>query len=192
MLDTSTFWQANIWGIIGTLLGFFALLASFIGSYHSRPKLALSKLDLIRKNPMQISEWFGHRTKEQMRDHILYFELNVTIKNDGTRPCSVEKPSLILSLPSGKKIRLEPYKAHSEAADKTNESAWNTRLARTETAWELKGRQALSDEIRYVVQDIDDLYDIVNGYSATRYSIQYSDNLGKKYSKRIASVLEES
>jgi len=191
MFEATIFWQANIWGIIGTLLGGVALGISLANQRSSRPRLVITKLDLVRKSPPQVSEWFEHKSKEGMRDHILYFELNISMRNESTSSFSIGKPTLVFSLPSGKQLRLRPYRAH-EAADKTNASAWNSKGSQLETVWEFKGSQMLDDEIRYVVENMVDLYEIVDNYSLTTYSIEYTDNRGRKHTRDITSVFEES
>ncbi|MDR3558600.1 MAG: hypothetical protein P4L61_03645 [Candidatus Pacebacteria bacterium] len=192
MLDTTVFWQMNIWGIAGTLLGVFGISVSLSNWSNSRAKVVITKLDLVRKNPEQVAQHYEHISKDRMIDQTLDFELNIAMRNKGNGSCSIGKPLLVFSLPSGKKIKISPFKAHYDVADKTDETSWNSKRSLETAAWKFEGRQILEEEVRYVIGNIDDLYEIVDNYNLTGYSIEYSDNLGRNHRKKIGSVLEES
>ena len=173
------------------VLGLFSLILSLSNRHQLKPKIILSKLELIRKNPLQIKEWYEHKSREHIVDHMLDFQLNLILKNKGGGQVSVEKPSLLFIMPSGKQIRAEPFVISNQPGQDTPvPSAWTIPVQK-ETSWSLSGGQILQKEVRYVISDINDLYEIVDNYSLTAYAIEYSDGLGKKYTRDIISVFEE-
>jgi hypothetical protein len=191
MLDSNIFWHTNFWGLIGSATGILALVVSTINWRHSMPKIIITKLALVRKNPMQINEWFAGKSADQIRDHIMDFQLNIVLKNMGAAPGSIQKPTLVFSTQSGAKIRIDPYKAYSEPADKLSPAAWKFKSKEQENSWKLGGDEIIEDDIKYVIENVDDLYMLVDNYTTTSYSIEYSDNFGKHYHRAITSVFEE-
>jgi hypothetical protein len=189
MFDETIFWQANIWGIAGVIIGITALFISLSNRHRSKPRIAITALELVRKNPLQISEWYGHKMKEQMHDHILDFNLHITLKNKGGGSGSIEVPRLVLSIPSGQKgLSGEQYK---NIIVEPKMSSGGAGMPDKGTAWKLGPGEILNDEARYVIENMDDLYELVYNYSFIRYSIEYSDSGDKAYAENIVSVVEE-
>lgn len=191
MPQETNFLQTNIWGIVGAFSGVIALIISFLNWGRSRPKIVVTKVSLVRKNPMQIAEWFNSKSKDQIRDHILDFDLHIVIINKSSSSGSIEKPRLVFSTHSGKKISIAPYKAYSEPADKLNPAAWKFKSKELETTWKLEGGEIVEDDIKYVVENADDIYEIVDNYTVTAYLIEFTDNFGKIHKMPISSVFEE-
>jgi hypothetical protein len=187
----NTFWQANFWGIVGTASGALGLFISWLNWNYSKPKIEISELKLFRRKPEQINEWYSGKTKDQMRNHILDFELHTVIKNKKGGSGSIEKPLLIISAPNNfKEISINPRTKYYESI-KIDSSTSETRTIDQGKAWNLEGGQTINDEIEYSVNNVDDLYDVVTNYKELNYSIRYRDNFGNEHIIKITEILNQ-
>ncbi len=183
--------QVNMWGLIGTLLAVIALFLSLRNASRIGSKIIMTKLDLIIINPIQFAEWFSGKTKDQIKDHILYFNLQTTLRNFGGNSGSIDKPTLIITVNPSVQIKVSPIRSYFEPADKANVNAWKNQSIQQEASWFLKSGQILNEEIIYVIDNMDDLFLMVDSYSNLKYSIEYTDNYGKNKRQEITSIFVE-
>ena len=178
------FWQANFWGIVGTTTGIFGFFISLLNWRYSKPKIKIAKLYLETTSPKRISEWYLNKTEEQLRGHLLHFKLHVILKNKGGGNGSIEKPFLLVSVPQNynrifkgcKKIVLKPQVRDSGVA------------------WNLTGGETQNDEVEYYIwgqSNARDLISAAKNYEQLKYAIEYKDNFGYKYCRKIKEIIYE-
>ena len=190
-----TFWQANFWGITGTISGALGLLISWLNWRYSKPKIDIAKLELETPYLSHINDY---KIKPRAQEYWAEFVLHVRFRNKKGGSGSIEKPLLILKYKIGsrfyflakfKECILKPRTKHTEW-QKESESVSVGHMVRHGEAWNFSGGQTIDDELEYMFRGAE-FYDFASNWEKVRYFIEYNDNFGRRFCKQIKNVREK-
>lgn len=196
-IEPNTFWQANFWGIVGTASGLLGLVISWLNWQYSKPKIELVKLEL------DTPRYKGFLKQTKRKEYWEIYTLHIRFRNKKGGSGSVEKPSLIVKYPQGKKFlfiqnykeyRLNPRTEHSKQhrVDSHNSlSTYEIEVIRHGEAWNIGGGGMVDDELEYIFKH-EDFYILAQNSTELKYFIEYHNNFGTKFYKEIISVKEEN
>lgn len=183
------FWQANFWGIIGTVSGTLGLIISWLNWRYSKPKIIIAKLELQIPPIKNIDNYVS---KQKQKEYYIKFILNIRLRNKKGGSGSIEKPLLIMKyklnnkfyfFPKYKEYILKPKTKHTEWVQ-VNESISNGKVIRHGEAWNFNGGETIDDELIYLFTD-SEFYDFAKNWEKLEYYIEYYNNFGKRFYKRI-------
>jgi len=185
------FWQANFWGIVGTASGALGIIISWLNWRYSKPKIKITELCLEAYNPGWVQSSYNITNKEDLRSHYLSFKLNIVLKNKKGGSGSIEKPILVLIIPKNgqflfikisEKVFIKPQTKYYNGSDFSDSGV----------AWNLKGGETINDELEYDLcgdKDIEKMIRVIKNYKNLQYSIEYSDNFGRKYNSEVKNII---
>ena len=190
----NNFWQANFWGIIGTVSGTLGLFISWLSWRYSKPKIEIAKLKLITPYFSHIKDY---KQKNKQGGYYADFILHIRLRNKKGGPGSIEKPVLILRykignslfIPRFREYKLNPRTKHTEWKKLSENSSEGT-VVRHGEAWNFTGGQIVDDELEYIFREAD-FYDFVQNWEKVEYFIEYHDNFGKSYRSKVTQVAEK-
>jgi len=192
----SNFWEANFWGILGSIAGLAGLIISWISFKYNTPKIEIEEMHLIVPDWVA-RDWKGHSI-EQLKNSVLEFELEITVRNGRGGSGSIDKPTLSIRIPEGKKfkffknykfIRIKPITEHEES-ERESESITRIWTERHGRAFNLSGGEKVDAKLIYQTYRYpQNIFDYINNYDEARYFIEYRDNLGKKSKLEIKNVV---
>lgn len=196
--QSNSFWQANFWGIIGTISGLSGVLISWATHKYNTPKIEIDEINLIISDEFIPS--LKNQTVVQLKNSFLEFKLDIIVRNSQGGPGSIDKPNLLIKIPFGKRFFIfplyhtiisYPHTEHTEY-ERENENTtkfWTVRHGRT---FNLGGGEKADDQLEYQIDDPEMIYQIVQHFSSIQYLIEYKDNKGKKYVQKIQRLTNES
>lgn len=188
------FWQANFWGIVGTASGALGLVVSWLNWRYSKPKIDIVRLELETPWLVDVKTCASQPKREE---YWLEFTLHVRFRNKKGGPGSIEKPLLILKYKTGYKLKfipqfkqyiLKPRTKHTEWK-KESENFSTGRTIRHGEAWNFTGGQTIDDELEYTFNN-SEFYDFALNWDRVEYSIEYFNNFGRRFRKRILHIRE--
>jgi hypothetical protein len=193
----NTFWQANFWGVIGTASGVLGLIVSWLNWNYSKPKIQITKLKL--ETPRV--KGYQNITKSNLIKYSIDYNLHIRIRNKKGGPGSIEKPVLIIRFPVGQKfflakkyeeLLLDPITQHREDTP-MGPNSYSSEIIRHGEAWNLGGGGITDDKLRYYLEDKDKeiFFDFIQNIEKVKYYIEYHNNFGKRFRKRILLVEEK-
>lgn len=196
--QTNPFWQANFWGIIGTISGLSGVLISWINHNYNTPKIEIDRANLIIPDKILI-EW-SKQSLKQLNSAYLEYKLEIVVRNSKGGAGSVDKPNLLIKIPSEKRllgfpcfrtIRSFPETEHQEY-EKESENTTKFWTVRHGKAFNLEGGEKVDDKLEYSIENPEMVYQIAHNFEKIKYLIEYRDNKGKKYVKEITEKTNES
>lgn len=194
----ASFWQANLWGIVGTVTGLAGMLISWLSFKYNTPKIEIDKMSLVIPN-WAARDWKGKQVSE-LKNNFLDFDLEIMVRNTQGGAGSIDKPNLLIKIPVGKRlfflknwesIILLPQTQHTESERKTENMTeiWTVRHGR---AFNLGGGEKADENLKYDTDKAETIYKIVQNFERLQYFIEYMDNHGKRYEKKIERIFNES
>jgi hypothetical protein len=185
-----------ITGIIGTVTGAIGLLISWINSRYNTPKIEIDKLDLIA--PHYDRTDIENKVVRDFESGFLDYALEIVVRNKTGGAGSIDKPYLMIGIPTGKNIffkkyrylKIQPETEHTESK-KESESVTKYWTVRHGRSFNLNGGEKIDDRLEYGIEKPQDIFDILKNFNSVNYSIEYTDNHGKIYNKRIKNVIDE-
>jgi hypothetical protein len=196
-LQNTSFWQANFWGILGSITGVAGLIIGWFSFKYNTPKIEIDKMHLV------VPDWAERdlkgKTIQQLESRYLDYELEIVVRNKRGGAGSIDKPNLVIGIPnkafyfinSYRYIILPPDTEHEESK-KENESITNFWTVRHGRAFNLGGGEKVDENLEYESDDPKQIFDIVQNFSNIRYYTEYRDNNGRYYRKRIFKIYNES
>lgn len=194
------FWQANFWGVVGTFTGVSGIVISWVNWRYSKPKIQIAEIKLIIYKTKSIEERFAKETIKSLENRTLDFKIYIRLRNKKGGSGSVEKPFLVIVLPSKKnsflaffsvrrEIKIRPVTKHYEST-RISSNTYSTQTINLGEAWNFNGGQTINDELDYRVRNANDLYDITQNYKNLVYYIEYSNNFGSLFKEKIKIIDE--
>jgi hypothetical protein len=189
---TDQFLDANLWGYIGTLTGIIALFMSWRTSNYSKPNIRLAKLTLVRRNAKEMDRWSTNTTtKDQMRNYIITHKIQIKLRNKKGGSGSIDKPMLVISTPNLGRIRIKPRTKEYERVQ-INSNTSSTETIDMGEEWHLNGGEIISDELEYIIHnDEEKLFEILKNYDRLEYAVEYYNNSGKLFTKKVTDFVDE-
>ena len=197
-MNDNNFWQANFWGIVGTISGTLGLFISWLNWRYSKPSISIAELILTRPRERNIKECFKDKSEKNLEHNFIEYKLKIRLRNKKGGAGSVEKPYLVITVYSKKfslfhrwwtYIKLKPQTSHIETTQ-ISPNVSNYEIIRHGEAWNFAGGQIIDDELEYRTRNARDLLSVVSNYENLKYSIEYHNNFGKRFRKDI-EVIEE-
>lgn len=198
-IDNNIFWQANFWGIVGTVSGALGLLISWLNWRYSKPHIRIAELILTRPSKTQIANYKG-KSEEELSSNFLVYKVDIRLRNKKGGAGSIEKPYLVITVLSKKlslfhrwwhDIRIKPVTSHIETTQISSYLS-SSEVIRHGEAWNFNGGQIVDDELEYRIRNPSDLVAISSSYDAMRYSMEYHDNFGRKFRKQIDNIEDDT
>lgn len=194
----NTFWQVNFWGIVGTITGVAGLTVSWFAFKYNTPSIEIDKMYLTIPDWIK-RDWIS-KTVADLKDSYLDYKLEIVVRNKRGGAGSIDKPNLLLKIPDGKHLLFLPkYRTivaypeteHTESKKESENitSVWTVRHGR---AFNLGGGEKLDEKLEYEVEKPEMIYAIVQNFDKLQYYVEYSDNNGRHYEKRIERIINES
>ncbi len=189
---TDQFLDANLWGYIGTLTGIIALFMSWRTSNYSKPNIRIAKLTLVRRNAKEMDRWSTNTTtKDQMRNYIITHKIQIKLRNKKGGSGSIDKPMLVISTPNLGRIRIKPRTKEYERVQ-INSNTSSTETIDMGEEWHLNGGEIISDELEYIIHnDEEKLFEILKNYDRLEYAVEYYNNSGKLFTKKVTDFVDE-
>lgn len=197
--STSNFWQANFWGIVGSISGIASLIVSWFNFKYNTPRIEVEETHLIVPDWV-IKDW-KNKSVEQLKDSVLTFELEIIVTNKQGGSGSIDKPMLLIRIPNGKKlsfftkykfIKIRPITEHTES-EKESENMFKIWTERHGRSFNLSGGEKLDDKLKYQTYKYPkNIFDYIKYYEQVKYYIKYRDNRGKKIRKEIKNIINKS
>jgi len=191
----STFWQANFWGIIGTVAGALGLIISWLNRRYSMPEIVVVKLELETPYNSHIKNL---AEKLPQKEYYAEFVLHIRLRNKKGGSGSIEKPNLILRykthprfliIPRYKEYSLTPKTKHTEWEKETETISRGITIRHGE-AWNFSGGETVDDELEYVFRDAE-FYDFIKIWDKIEYFAEYHNNFGEQFRRRILKIGEK-
>lgn len=193
----SSFWQANFWGIVGSITGFAGLVVSWFTFKYNTPKIEIDRMYLV------IPDWaprsWKDKTLAELKSSFLEYELEIVVRNKRGGAGSIDKPNLAIGIPyeflrflnKERLIILPPRTQHQESERESENitSYWTVRHGR---AFNLGGGEKADENLKYYLRNSQQIYDIVHNFEKLRYYTEYSDNHGKRHRQKITRIYNES
>lgn len=194
----SSFWQANFWGIVGTITGAFGLFVSWLNWRYSHPDIKITFLCLrIRKFDDNFIRSNKNATSEQLRNRGLSIHLDIKIANKKGGPGAIEKPLLIFRIKKAnyfkktEEIVIEP-RTRNYSTRRLSESMSETKIINLGKSFNLKGGEILDDEIDYYLSGSNGILSkLVQNYDNGAFYILYHTNFGKRCEEKISVTFTE-
>ena len=194
----SSFWEANFWGIIGAITGGIGLAVSWLTLKYNTPKIEIDNMYLVVPDESFIA--LKNKAISDMKSSYLDYELEIVVRNKRGGPGSIDKPNLLIKIPDGKRLILLPkYKTivahpqteHTESKKESENitSYWTVRHGRS---FNLGGGEKTDEKLEYEIEKTDMIYAIIQNSNELLYYVEFWDNNGKRYEKRIEQLLKES
>lgn len=204
--SASTFWQANFWGITGTVTGIIGAIGGIIGVLvswfsfkYNTPKIEVEELSLTIPDWV-FRDWKG-KSIEQLKDNVLEFELEIVVRNTQGGSGSIDKPVLAIKIPDGKQfkfftryklIRIKPVTEHYER-EQESDNVYKTWTERHGRAFNLSGGEKIDDKLTYqTYSNPKIIHDYIQQNEHAEYFIEFRNNMGKKYRVKIKNLFKES
>jgi len=172
-MEQNSFWQANFWGILGSITGAIALTISYLSHRYNTPDIKIEHLVLLTAPPLWIKSEYGGKNIEELRNRYLDYTLKIKVRNSRGGAGSIDKPTLLIKIPlnknSSEEIRIFPR------TEVDNES------------FNITGGQSIDDVLEYDLYD-ENLHKVANNFEKLKYFIEYKDNRGKRYIKEITEI----
>lgn len=196
--SVNTFWQANFWGIVGTITGAAGLMVSWFSFKYNTPKIEVEKADLII--PDWITEDWKNKTVAELKSSVLEFELEIVVRNHRGGSGSIDKPILLIKIPNGKLLwffpkykylQIKPVTEHFEM-EKESDTTYKTWTERHGKSFNLAGGEKVDDKLTYRSLNAELIHEYIKEFSAAEYFIEHTNNSGKKYRKKIENLLNKT
>jgi len=192
------FWDANFWGIIGTIAGAAGLVVSWFTFKYNTPEIEIDKMFLIVPDDA-IPHW-KNKSEVELKNGYLDYELEIVVRNKRGGAGSIDKPNLLIKIPDGKHYLLLPkYRIitacpqteHTESKKESESvtSYWTVRHGRS---FNLGGGEKADEKLEYEVEKPDMIHAIVQNYDKLKYFVEYWDNGGKRHEELIKRLLNKS
>lgn len=197
--QNNAFWQANFWGILGSITGIVGLIVSWFSFRYNTPKIKVEDTHLIVPD-WTARDWKGH-TLEQLKNSVLSFELEISVRNERGGAGSIDKPALLITIPEKvifrfltkrRTIRIFPVTEHTEY-ERESENTIKTWVERHGRAFNLSGGEKVDAKLTYQTYKFpQNIMDYVNNFEEARYYIEYRDNFGKSRKEKIKNIINET
>jgi hypothetical protein len=197
MANDINFWQANFWGILGTVSGLTGVIVSWFNFHYNTPKIDIDKMYLII--PSHIPGVLKHKPIAELKKLYLGYELEIVVRNKRGGAGSIDKPNLVIKIPNGKKfgfflmyktVVVNPQTQHTEY-QKESENVTSFWTVRHGKAFNLGGGEKVDERLKYEVNDPEMMHAIVENFENVHYFAEYWDNNGKHHEKRIRRTINE-
>jgi hypothetical protein len=198
-MENNTFLQANLWGIIGTVSGLTGVIISWLTFKYNTPGIEIEKMRLI------IPDWAGRDWKgksiKDLESNVLEFKMEIIVRNKSGGAGSIDKPTLLLNIPDGKKlllipkfrtIRISPVTQHQEYQKESDNITkfWTVRHGK---AFNLGAGEKSDEELEYeIYRNPQLIHEIVENLENIKYLVEFRDNKGKRHERQIEQVSKES
>jgi hypothetical protein len=191
------FWQANFWGILGSITGVAGLIVSWFSFRYNTPYVEIDKMYLI------IPDWAARDLKDksltELKSCVLDYELEIVVMNKRGGPGSIDKPNLAIGIPykvlrfinKERYIVIPPQTQHQES-EKESENLTKIWTVRHGRAFNLGGGEKTDENLEYDTDNPQNIFDIVQNFEKLKYYAEYWDNNGKHYRKKIVRIYNES
>ncbi len=195
----NTFWQANFWGILGSITGIVGLIVSWFSFKYNTPKITVEETHLII--PDWVARDWNGRILEELKNSVLEFELEITVRNERGGSGSIDKPVLLISIPEKtvwrfftkrRIIKIQPVTEHTEW-EKESENVTKAWVERHGRAFNLSGGEKVDEKLTYQTYRFPkNIMDYVNNFDNAKYYIEYRNNFGKKRREKIKNILNKT
>jgi len=195
-ISSGNFWQANFWGILGSITGVVGFIVSWRSFRYNTPKIEVESAVLITPHSTLISRCKSE-SLDQLKNQYLPFELEISVRNRRGGPGSIDKPILIIKVPFQnqwfnrfKKIEVKPITQHmeSERINENTSSHWTVRHGR---AFNVAGGEKVDDRLEYWMKGAENVHLTATNFEKLKYYIQYRDNRGRLHTDRIKKTFEK-
>ncbi|HZP55808.1 MAG TPA: hypothetical protein VFB03_03510 [Candidatus Saccharimonadales bacterium] len=190
LISISGFFQANFWGILGSVAGLAGLFISWLSFRYNIPKVQVESTLLVTPPPEIVTRSQG-KSLAELENQLIPYELEISVRNKRGGSGSIDKPMLVIKTPvkkhwwnPSKKIEVPPITERPEM-ERVSETRWNTWIERHGRSFNLGGGEKIDDRLEYLIRRPENVHLIVNNYERLRYFIQYRDNRGKLHHDRI-------
>lgn len=196
---TNTFWQANFWGIVGSITGIAGLIVGWFSFRYNTPKVEIEEATLM------IPDWifrdWKEKTVEQLKNSVLEFELEIVVRNGRGGSGSIDKPLLVIKIPDGKRyrifrklryIKIRPVTEHFES-EKESENLYKTWTERHGRSFNLVGGEKADARLTYQTYKYPkNIFDYIKFHEKIEYLLEYKNNTGKKRQMKIKKIVNET
>ncbi len=192
----NTFWQANFWGIVGTISGALGLIISYLTWKYSRPNIKITQLLLkMRKSDDNFIRSKKDTSPDQLSRYSVSLNLDIRLANKRGGPGAIEKPILVFRTKKKhfwdkiEEIEFEPQtKEYSHT--RISDSAYETNVTNLGRSFNLSGGEIRDDELEYYISGSEgELQKVAKGYERSEFLIRFSNNFGKKHEVKVKLVL---
>ena len=198
----NNFWQANFWGIVGTASGALGLIIAWLNWRYSKPAIKITSLRLTIR---EFDDRFLKRNKETnpnaIKNHLVDFELDITIANKKGGPGAIEKPVLIFRAKSTswfkpvEEIIVRPITKIQHHRPRQSIGSFSSYEIETENlgkSFNLKGGEIIDDTLEYRFRGEDEsLIKLIKNYEHGHFYIRYHTNFGKKHERKLDLSFKE-
>ncbi len=185
------FWQANFWGIAGIITGILGLIISWINWKYFKPEIEIAETKLSIPGSIVWNSLVDKKL-EEIKYASLDYNLYIRLKNKKGGPGSIEKPTLIIKVSNENlEINISP-RTKSYESNKIDSNTYSTKVIRRGDAWNFNGGETIDDELDYKVRGSNNIYKIVNNREKLLYFVEYQNNFGKKFIKKIENIQEQT
>mgnify|MGYP001557919009 CR=1 FL=1 len=194
----NNFWQVNFWGIVGTVSGLTGVFVSWFSFQYNTPKIEIDRMYLII--PDRIPPEWKNKTVNELKNSYLDYTLEIVVRNKRGGAGSIDKPNLLVKISGDKRfifftkyrtIVVHPQTQHTEY-EKEDENVTSYRTVRHGKAFNLSGGEKADEKLEYDVEKPDMIHAIVQNFESIKYFVEYWDNNGKRYEKKIERIINES
>lgn len=184
------FWQANFWGIVGTITGTLGLVISWLSWRYSHPKIEITDLMLVMR---EFDDKFIREKKNNfngLESRYVYLTLDIKIANKKGGSGAIEKPWLVFKVKKSfftykSVIKISP-KTKSYSTTRISDSMSETETINLGKSFNLKGGEIVDDQLEYHVSgSTGDLKKLIQNYDSGSFFILFHDNFGKKHERKI-------
>jgi hypothetical protein len=195
--QSAAFWQANFWGILGSITGVAGLIVAWFSFRYNTPHIEIDKMYLVVPD-WAARDWKG-KSLNELKSSFLDYELEIVVRNKRGGPGSIDKPNLVIGIPykvfrfinRERHIIIPPETQHEES-EKESENVTKLWTVRHGRAFNLGGGERADEKLEYSVDEPKDIFDIVNNFERLNYYAEYQDNNGKHFKKKIVKIHNES
>ena len=151
----ATFWQANFWGILGSITGVAGLIVSWFSFKYNTPHIEVDKMYLVVPDWV-VNDWKG-KSLNELKNSYLDYELEIVVRNKRGGSGSIDKPNLVIGIPyrvlglinRERYIIIPPITQHEESKKESENvtSVWTVRHGR---AFNLSGGEKADENLEYI------------------------------------------
>ena len=185
--STNGFWEANFWGIVGTVSGLASLAINYLSLRNNKSAIYIDNLRLeYRKNYLKDKE----KNIKAMISTLGFnttFTLSLNVNNKSGGSGSISKPMLIIKDPENQQIicTCKPTTDRIHGSPGTS-----TEVADLGKVFNLKGEQKIMGYvIEYIIMDPEIMHVLAIKEFKFKYYIRYENNKGKSFEKEVKSVI---
>lgn len=197
-----SFWQANFWGIVGSVTGVAGFIISWFALKYGTPQIEIDRMYLVI--PDGAARDWKNKTLKNLKSNFLNYKLEIVVRNKRGGPGSIDKPNLVIGVPHKfmwlfnleRHIVIAPKTQHDESKKDTSYSGagelWNIETVRHGRAFNLGGGEKVDEMLKYYIHKPKHIFDIVQNFDKLNYYAEYRDNNDKHHIKKITRTRNES